>query len=146
MNINPKRGAITLIAMTLALNAITAIQVASAREPLAQYVCLIDNGPLVSQITLASAPTSLGMSSPCSPEGPVPLNPDGSPDLSSGTLANTGRVVFEHSATLLQYVCRFDSGPLVGQLALFSAPTPPAVGEACGDSTGNAGVVLYVEQ
>jgi hypothetical protein len=140
----PKGAPITLILTMAALSLLAGVQLASAREPLSQHVCLIDTGPIQGQIALASAPTSPGMNSPCSPEGPVTLNADGSINMQG--LTNTGRVVFEHAAGLRQYVCRFDSGPLAGQLALFSRSTPPAVGEACGDSVGNGGVVLFVEE
>jgi hypothetical protein len=138
----PAGAAAALLAPALL---IMAPQPASAEIPVSpQYVCEIASGPIATQIAVVNADPQVGspgMNNACGvPDSTGAMNADGTP------VVHPGRVVFEHTAGLRQYVCDFSSGPLAGQLALMSRSTPPNVGEACTDGAGNTGTVTFVEQ
>jgi hypothetical protein len=54
-----------------------------------------------------------------------------------------GEVV--HTAEIRQFLCDLATGPLAGQLVVLTAPSLPNLGDACQDSSGSAGTVVYVE-
>jgi hypothetical protein len=101
----------------------------SAGGPITQIVCEFATGDFAGQIAVITvSPTSApAVGQACS-------HPQGS-------ALGSGAIIMVHTS-LFQFVCKFNTGPLAGQIKVLTAATAPSIGAACSEGD-NSGTVVW---